>query len=190
MVNKHSWFLTINNPLDNELELCKAAIYNSLEYRTRTDLAGNHYGNRSLDMPYYKKDLPIKGISYFGFAQETGKQGTKHLHCIVVFSKSKSFNSVKKLFPRANIQAMRGTLDEACEYVRKDGKFQAAYFDKPGIVQAKIWNDQSASRIAADGDRSIQDYQNEVKELREELKEFKEIMLTLLSQKKILNTLE
>jgi len=190
MVNKHSWFLTINNPLDTELELCKAVISNSLENRTRVDLAGTHYGNRPNDMVYYKKDLPIKGIAYFGFAEEVGKHGTKHLHCIVVFSRKKSFNSVKKLFPRANIQAMRGTLDEACEYVSKDGRFKAAYFDKPGIVDGFVYEDQRISRLSADGDRSLQDYHNEVKELRQELKEFKEIMLTLLSQKKILNTLE
>jgi hypothetical protein len=189
MVNKHSWFLTINNPLDTELELCKAVVYNSLEHRTRVDLAGTHYGNIPKDEPYYKKNLPIKSVSYFGFAEEVGKHGTKHLHCIIVFSRSKSFNSVKKLFPRANIQAMRGTLEEACDYVRKDGRFKAAYFDKPGITQVYIDNDQRQTRLSADGDRSLQEYQNEVKELRQELKEFKEIMVKLLSEKKILNTL-
>lgn len=190
MVKKNSWFLTINNPLDTELELCKAVVSTQLENRMRVDLAGTHYGNLPKDTVRYKKDLPIQGISYFGFAEEVGKLGTKHLHCIVVFTSAKTFSSVKKLFPRANIQAMRGNLDEASEYVRKDGKYHYTYFDPPGIVQAKIWNDQSASRIAAAGDRSIQEYQNEVKELRQELKEFKEIIVTLLSQKKILNTLE
>lgn len=189
MLNKHSWFLTINNPLDAELELCKAAVANSLEHRTRLDLVGNHYGTVVDDRPYHKKDLPIKGIAYFGFAEEVGKHGTKHLHCIVVFSKSKSFNSVKKIFPRANIQAMRGSLHEACEYVRKDGRFQAAYFDKPGVVEVFIDNDQRVSRLSTEGDQTLQDYQNEVRELRQELKEFKELISTLIVNKKLLNSL-
>jgi hypothetical protein len=190
MVNKHSWFLTINNPLESEIKLCKAALYDSTEHRGRSDLSGTYYGQRE-KIPYNNKEsIPIKGLAYFGFAQETGKQGTKHLHCIVVFQRAKSFNSIKKLFPRANIQALRGTFDEAVTYVRKDGRYHSISFVPTERVKTYIDNDNQLTRLSADGDRSLQDYHNEVKELRQELQEFKEVMLTLLSQKKILNTLE
>ena len=189
MVNKHSWFLTINNPLESELDLCKAALYDSTQQRGRSDLSGNYYGQRE-EAPYTNKELPIKGLAYFGFAEETGKQGTKHLHCIVVFKRAKSFSTIKSIFPRANIQALRGTFDEAVTYVRKDGRYHSISFLPLERVKIYIDNDNQSARLSADGDRSIQDYHNEVKELRQELKEFKEVMLALLSQKKILNTLE
>jgi len=108
----------------------------------------------------------------------------------VVFKRAKSFSSVKKLFPRANIQALRGTFDEAVTYVRKDGRYNSISFVPTERVKTFIENDNQLSRLSADGDRSLQDYHNEVKELRQELQDFKEIMLALLSQKKILNTLD
>lgn len=53
-------------------------------------------------------------------AKETGKQGTPHLHMAYVFKKAKRFSALKKMFPRANIQRMRGTWADQ-EYLLKDG---------------------------------------------------------------------
>lgn len=189
MVNKHSWFLTINNPLDHEIELCRLALLDNVENRVRTDLNGNYYGEHD-SLQFSNKGLDPKNLAYFGFAEEVGKQGTKHLHCIIVFKKSKSFSTVKKLFPRANIQAMRGTLDEAITYVRKDGRYNAVKFVPLERVATYVDNDNKLSRLAAQGDQTLQEYRAEVQELREELREFKLLITTLLSNKKILNTLD
>ena len=189
MVNKHSWFLTINNPLDHEIELCRLALLDSVENRVRTDLDGNYYGQHD-SFQFSNKGLHPKNLAYFGFAEEVGKQGTKHLHCIIVFKKAKSFSTVKKLFPRANIQAMRGTLEEAVAYVRKDGKYNAIKFvPSMGQVALYVDNDNKLSRLAAQGDQTLEEYRAEVKELREELREFKTLIASLLSDKKILNRL-
>lgn len=188
MVKKHSWFLTINNPLDHELTLCSLALSNDVANSMRKDLAGNYYGQHA-DCEISNKQLNPKNLAYFGFAEEVGKQGTKHLHCIIVFKMPKSFASMKKIFPRANIQAMRGTLDEAVTYVRKDGRYHSAKFVPMERVSTYVENDNKLSRLAAEGDKKLEDYYNEVKELRQELREFKEVISLLLSQKKILNRL-
>lgn len=188
MVNKHSWFLTINNPLDQELEMCRLALLDSTENRIREDLEGNYYGLHEKGL-YSNKGLDPKNLAYFGFADEIGKQGTRHLHCIVVFKKAKSFVSVKKLFPRANIQAMRGTLDEAVTYVRKDGKYHCIKFVPIERVATYVDNDNKLARLAAEGDQTLQEHRKEVQELREELREFKTLIASLLSDKKILNRL-
>lgn len=188
MVNKHSWFLTINNPLDHELTLCHTALRQSVENRARTDLAGKYYGEHDKH-PINNKGFDPKNLAYFGFADEVGKQGTKHLHCLVIFKAPKSFASIKKLFPRANIQAMRGTFDEAVTYVRKDGKFHSVHFVPMERVKTYVENDNKLSRLAAQGDQVLEDYRKEVQELRDELREFKSLITELLSQKKILNTL-
>lgn len=188
MVNKHSWFLTINNPLDNELDLCRMAIKNDVANSMREDLAGTYYGQHA-KVDTSNKGLDPKNLAYFGFADEVGKQGTKHLHCLVIFKRPKSFASMKKIFPRANIQAMRGTLDEAVTYVRKDGRYHYVSFVPTERVKTYVENDNKLARLAAEGDRKLEDYHNEVKELRQELREFKEIIGLLLSEKKILNRL-
>ena len=187
MVNKHSWFLTINNPLDHELDLCRIALKNDVANSMREDLAGNYYGQHAKDVS--NKGLDPKNLAYFGFADEVGKQGTKHLHCLVVFKRPKSFVSMKKIFPRANIQAMRGTLDEAVTYVRKDGRYHYVSFVPTERVKTYVENDNKLARLAAEGDKKLEEYHNEVKELRQELREFKEVITLLLSQKKILNRL-
>lgn len=188
MVNKHSWFLTINNPLESELKLCHAAIFDSLENRGRHDLQGNYYSNRESTV-YSNKDMPFSGLAYFGFADEVGKLGTKHLHCIIVFKRTKSFNSVKKLFPRANIQALRGTYDEAVTYVRKDGKYRSVKFVPLERVKGYIDEDNKLARLSAAGDLSLEECRNEVAQLRSELHEFKELISSLISEKKLLSRL-
>ena len=152
-------------------------------------MAGNYYGQHDTDVPKNNKGLDPKNLAYFGFAEEVGKQGTKHLHCLVVFKRPKSFASMKKLFPRANIQAMRGTFDEAVTYVRKDGRYHSVGFVPTERVKTYVENDNKLSRLAAEGDQQIEQYRNEVRELREELREFKDLITMLLSEKKILNRL-
>ena len=96
---------------------------------------------------------------------------------------------MKKIFPRANIQAMRGTLDEAVTYVRKDGRYHFVSFVPTERVKTYVENDNKLARLAAEGDKKLEDYYNEVRELRQELREFKEVIALLLSEKKILNRL-
>lgn len=51
---------------------------------------------------------------------ERGESGTLHAQGYVVFKSGKTFASVKKILPGANIQARRGTDEQAWEYASKE----------------------------------------------------------------------
>lgn len=61
---------------------------------------------------------------YLLIAKEVGKKsGQPHLHVIATFENARSWDGMKKLFPRANIQKMNGTHAQAREYCIKEGDF-------------------------------------------------------------------
>ena len=186
MVKKHGWFVTLNNPTDGELDLCKLSLKQSVEARRFNTVDGEYSHLQSGDRVYNNKSLPIKGLAYFGFAEEVGKtNGVPHIHCVVVFKRPKAFTSMKKLFPRANIQNIRGSYDEAIAYIRKDGRFFDTSFVPKEQVRQYITNDNQLAHLSLAGDTSLQDLQTKVSNLETKL----DRLIDLISQKKILNTL-
>lgn len=63
------------------------------------------------------KDIP--NLQYTAFQLEQGEQGTKHHQIYIAFKHAKSFETIKKLFPKAHIEAMQGTPQQASEYCTK-----------------------------------------------------------------------
>ena len=186
MVKKHGWFVTLNNPTDDELELCKLSLKQSVDGRRLNTLDGEYSHLASGQHVYSNRGLPIKGLAYFGFAEEVGKEkGVPHIHCVVVFKRPKAFTSMKKLFPRANIQNIRGNYDEAITYIRKDGRFFDTAFVPKEQVRQYITNDNQLAHLALAGDTSLQNLQLKVDNLETKL----DRLIDLISQKKILNTL-
>ena len=186
MVNKHAWFLTINNPTEVDLELCHSATRaSSIEHRQLKMVDGTYVNTLKPHEYYSPIDNTIKGLAYFGFSTEVGKSGTPHLHCVVIFKFAKSFATIKKLFPRANIQPVRGTFQEAISYIRKDGRFHSiAFVPKQRYVQYVI-NDNKLAKLALEGDLSISKLEDRITSLEDKLDK----LIVLISQKKILNTL-
>ena len=129
--------------------------------------------------------MPIKGLAYFGYATETGASGTPHIHCVVIFKVAKSFAALKKLFPRANIQPVRGTFQEAISYIRKDGRFHSIAFVPKERYTQYVINDNKLAKLALEGDVSISKLEDRITNLEEKLDK----LILLISQKKILNTL-
>ena len=186
MVKKHGWFVTLNNPTDGELELCKLSLKQSVAGRRFHTLDGEYSHLMSRSHVYSNTAMPIKGLAYFGFAEEVGKEKhVPHIHCVVVFKRPKAFTSVKKLFPRANIQNIRGSYDEAITYIRKDGRFFDTSFVPKEQVRQYITNDNELAHLALAGDTSLKDLQLKVDSLETKL----DRLIDLISQKKILNTL-
>lgn len=187
MVKKHSWFLTINNPTDSELELCRSACRatNPETYQIRE--ADDTFVNQGKITrgPWYGSKESERGLAYFGFSQEVGKSGTPHIHCIVIYKRCKSFNKVKEIFPRANIQSVRGTLDEAITYVRKDGRYNSICYAPMERVRQYVINDNKLATLALEGDKSLTELQAQVNNLEKKM----DILISLISQKKLLNTL-
>ena len=61
---------------------------------------------------------------YIVIGKEIGESGTPHLQGLIYFENPRAFNAVKKLMPKAHIEAMKGTAYEASTYCKKDGDFE------------------------------------------------------------------
>lgn len=71
-----------------------------------------------IDQLAYKSDYKVIG-------KEIGKKcGTPHTHMYIEFSAVKRFSTLKKKFPKANLQTRRGTSLEAANYCKKDGDYE------------------------------------------------------------------
>ena len=68
----------------------------------------NNYSEEELA---YCRANPPKDVQYIGFELETGDNGTPHIQGFVHYTNAVPFNTVKKHFPRAHIEAMRGSLE-------------------------------------------------------------------------------
>lgn len=66
-----------------------------------------------------------KQVSYICVAREVGASGTPHLQCCCRFEQRVSFKRAKELLGGdiVHIEQMRGTLDQAAEYCKKDGDY-------------------------------------------------------------------
>lgn len=59
--------------------------------------------------------------SYGLWWSEVGELGTPHYHLYIEYLNARSFNSIKKKFPRSNIQAAKGMVDDQLNYADKGG---------------------------------------------------------------------
>lgn len=186
MANKHAWFLTINNPTEIDLDLCRDATRaSSIENRQLKKADGTYVNTLKKTEYWSSKGNPVKGLAYFGYSQEVGKQGTPHLHCMVIFKNAKSFLAIKKLFPRANIQPVRGTFQECLDYIRKDGRYHSIAFVPKERYKQYVVNDNKLAQLALEGDVTISRLEDRISNLETKLDK----LIFLISQKKILNTL-
>ena len=99
-MNKHEqsrkWLLTINNPLDHDLE------HDSIK--------------RILN--------GIKNITYWCMCDEIGiKDSTYHTHVFIYRTSPIKFSYLKENFPTAHIDYCKGTCFQNRDYVRKEGKY-------------------------------------------------------------------
>lgn len=70
-----------------------------------------------------------KNIKYI-IGKEVGKQGTKHLQGFLLYKNSVSFNSVKKILPKAHIEIAKGNVKQNVKYCSKDNDFVTNFEDK------------------------------------------------------------
>ena len=91
--------LTINNPLDSPHDFSHANIKELLA-------------------------LKFKTFVYAAMADEIGEQGTYHTHVYCCFSSAVRFSTVKKHFPTAHIEAVKGSVQDNIDYLQKTGKWE------------------------------------------------------------------
>lgn len=92
MKRSRNWILTIN--------------YKDEEPRENNEL-----------LEYIKE---IKSLVYSAFQLEQGEHGTKHHQIYISFKYQKTFETIKKKFPKAHIEAVKGTPKQASEYCTKE----------------------------------------------------------------------
>ncbi len=63
-------------------------------------------------------------FEYIIVGNEVGTEGTNHLQMYICFNSRVRLTQVKKLFPRAHIERMRGSPTQAAAYCKKDGDFE------------------------------------------------------------------
>lgn len=98
----------------------------------------------------------LEEVEYMVVGNEVGNKGTKHWQGYVCFKNRKLLTAVKKLLPRAHLEMMRGTPQEAADYCKKDGdwteegKLPAPQCAAGGQAVREKWD--TAKRLAIAGD--------------------------------------
>lgn len=117
MVNwkSYSFFITHNyhwiehHAIINE----KRRIFSLLQGKTKETLGSNREGQQL-----------HCGFRFGSVCFETNKAGRPHTHWYIRFKNARSFKSIQKLFPSANIQKRKGTEQDCINYIRKGGIFE------------------------------------------------------------------
>lgn len=78
----------------------------------------NNYSEEEYNALY---EMPCR---YLVIGKEVGKKcGQPHIHACLVFENARSWKKMKSLFPRARIEKMKGSPEEARTYCVKDGDY-------------------------------------------------------------------
>lgn len=85
----------------------------------------NSPADKGLDHEAIKKTLEeFKSLVYWCMADEVGLDTqTPHIHIYMTLRSPAKFSLVKKRFPEAHIEAVKGTAQENRDYIRKEGKW-------------------------------------------------------------------
>lgn len=69
-----------------------------------------------------EEELYVQGVEcvYMVYGREVGESGTPHLQGFVYFKSQRSFNAMRKLFPRAHVE-ISSNLAGSIQYCKKDG---------------------------------------------------------------------
>lgn len=80
----------------------------------------NNYEKSDDELMNYIKDL-TKSLKYAIFQREIGdKKSTEHIQLYIEFTRGTEFTYIKKWFPKAHIEARKGSREQARNYCMKD----------------------------------------------------------------------
>lgn len=80
------------------------------------------------------KDIKCR---YHVMGVEEGKEkGTPHIQGFIYFKNAKAFTRMKKLMPRAHLENLKGTPEQAAKYCKKDGNYEE--FGEPPTTSQKL----------------------------------------------------
>ncbi|SFQ36487.1 RNA helicase [Butyrivibrio proteoclasticus] len=90
------YFLTINNPLNHGMTHANIKDILILNFRT---------------------------FVYLAMMDEIGENGTYHTHILICFSSRVRISMIKKYFPSAHIDVVKGSISDVIKYIKKEGKW-------------------------------------------------------------------
>lgn len=109
------------------------------------------------DISCFAQDLSV--FTYWGYAREVGAEGTPHLQAFVCLVKKSRMNAVKRLFPRAHVEMMKGNLQQNESYCSKEAALTV--FGVPPLSAAaterRRWVEAKRLMIAGDLDALPED---------------------------------
>jgi hypothetical protein len=158
-MKNYGYCLTINNPTDSDFVLRKAATEPPpFGWSDSPEVSFRHKKDAYAKYPLLK-DFHI---DYLLIGLEFGKKGTKHYQMVVVFNKPKSLGQVKKIWPRAHIEYMKGTLREATAYItdnkeKESPKYYRAYIGKIEDIERRIEMDKEYLKVINDSHSQLTD---------------------------------
>lgn len=93
----------------------------------------NNPENHNVTHESIKQALEKYHLKYLAMCDETGQEGTYHIHVFIYFDNAIYFSSVKKIFPTANILTALGTSQQNRSYLLKalpeHNKDKNGYYD-------------------------------------------------------------
>lgn len=119
-----------------------------------------------------KSELHNNTVESYIIGKEIGAKGTKHLQIYVYWKNGKSFNAMKKQFPRAHIEKARGNKQYNYDYCSKEGNFVAHNMETKMKIPIEVRIDAEAKKqyfetMAAEA-RRYEDMAWEAREIDEE----------------------
>ncbi len=67
--------------------------------------------------------LNFKTFTYTAMMDEIGEKGTYHTHALLCFNSRVRISMIKKYFPSAHIDVVKGSVTDVINYIRKEGKW-------------------------------------------------------------------
>lgn len=87
----------------------------------------NNYTDKDIE------ELRMLEAKYLVAASEIAPTtGTPHIHALIIFNTNKRFNALKRLIKRGDIEIVKGTFEQAYQYVTKDGNILFEDGKRPG----------------------------------------------------------
>ncbi len=73
------------------------------------------------------KEKAVKGfktLRFLAMSDEIGAQGTYHTHLLLCFDSAVRLSTIKKIFPTAHMESIKGTIKDNIDYIKKQGKWK------------------------------------------------------------------
>lgn len=174
-MKNYAYCLTINNPEESDFLLVPdKEADNQLALVWDTKTGDQSYSKKHAHKRY--SALKKHGIDYLLIGTEYSKTGTKHFQMVVVFNVQKTLGQVKKIWPRAHIEYMRGTLKEATDYVvnnkeKPNPKYKRVYIGKMEDIERRVKMDKEYRKVIEDSQGAIKDLATRTARIEETMDE-------------------